>query len=234
MQDQIRLFVGRDPAETVGFHAFVESVLRRTDQNRISITGLSGVQGDASTTFSKVRFRIPEFCGYNGWAIWCDGSDMLCRADIRELWDLRKMGYDLMVVPHEYRTKYSTKFLGQPNENYPRKNQSSLMLINCGSAVWRRPAYKKLLEGPAGLFHKFAFLEEERIGHLPYEWNWLVGEMPYNPEAKLVHFTIGGVWWKPYQSWDYADEWRDELKRVNHYQPWDVEAYDDSPLVSER
>jgi hypothetical protein len=110
-----------------------------------------------------------------------------------------------------------------------------LMLIDCGSAVWRRPRYKDLFKGPAGLFHRFAFLEEDRIGEIPKEWNWLVGEYDYNPNAKLVHFTIGTPCWKPYQNCDYADEWREELAKTTHYQKWgDVEAYDDSPLVSER
>jgi hypothetical protein len=48
------------------------------------------------------------------------------------------------------------------------------MLIDCGSAVWRRPRYKDLFKGPAGLFHRFAFLEEDRIGEIPKDWNWLV------------------------------------------------------------
>jgi hypothetical protein len=225
--DQVRLFVGKDPRETVGYHVFVESVLSRTDPNRISITALTGDQGDASTTFSKARFSIPELCGYRGWAIWADGSDMLCRSDIRELWDLRRSGYDIMVVPHDYKTKFSTKFLGQPNENYPKKNQSSLFLIDCGNAVWRRPEYKAMLNGPAGPLHRFEFLDDDRIGHLPVEWNWLVSEMPYNPNAKLVHMTIGIPPFYP--SCDYSAEWFNEMRAMNHHEHWDSTA-----LVSER
>lgn len=225
--DQIRLFVGKDPRETVGFHVFVQSVLSRTDPNLASITALTGSQDDASTTFSKIRFHIPELCGYRGWALWADGSDMLCRADIRELWKLRESDYDLMVCPHEYRTKYSTKFLGQPNENYPRKNQSSLMLINCGNAVWRRPSYQKLLEGPAGPLHRFEFLDDDRIGSLPLDWNWLVSEYQYNPDAKLVHWTIGLPCWYPRA--DYASEWNLELKAMTSFEHWDA-----TELVSER
>ena len=225
--DQIRLFVGKDPRETVGYHVFVESVLRRTDPNRISITALTGDQGDASTTFSKARFSIPELCGYRGWAIWADGSDMLCRADIRELWDLRRNGYDLMVVPHDYRTKFDRKFLGQPNENYPRKNQSSLFLIDCGNAVWRRPEYKKMLEGAAGPLHRFEFLDDERVGELPAEWNWLDLEFAHNPNAKLVHHTVGIPPFFPQSH--YGAEWWNEYRAMIHYEHWDQTS-----LVSER
>jgi hypothetical protein len=231
--EQIRLYVGKDPRETVGYHVFVESVLRRTDPNKISITALTGDQEDASTSFSKARFLIPELCGYRGWAIFMDGSDMLCRADIRELWSLRKPGYDVMVVPHEYRTKYPVKFLNQMNSDYPRKNWSSVMLIDCGNPVWRRPMYKDLLKGPAGHLHRFEFLEDERIGHLPLEWNWLVGEYGYNPEAKLAHFTIGLPVWSAYRDWDYADEWFTERRHANHFETVE-ESYDDSPMVSQR
>lgn len=225
--EQIRLFVGKDPRETVGFHVFVNSVLSRTDPNGISIHPLTGNQDDASTTFSKARFRVPELCGYRGWAIFADGSDMLCRADIRELWKLRDSQFDLMVCPHEYRTKHPVKFLGQPNENYPRKNQSSLMLIDCGKALWRRPSYQKLLEGHAGPLHRFDFLEDERIGELPLEWNWLVSEYSYNPNAKLAHFTIGIPPFYP--NCDYSSEWFNELREANSHEHWD-----ETKLVSER
>jgi hypothetical protein len=233
MSDQIRLFVGRDPNEIVGYHTFVESVLNRTDPNRISVTALTGDKGDASNAFSKARFLVPQLCGFNGWAIFADGSDMLCRADIAELWGLRESGYDVMVVKHDYRTKHPVKFLGQPNENYERKNWSSLMLINCGQAVWRRPRYSDLLKGHPGLLHRFAFLEDERIGELPKVWNWLVSEDEYNPDAKIAHFTVGGPWWQKYKDCDYAAEWHLAHHKANHYQAWE-DSYDDSPLVSER
>ena len=54
------------------------------------------------------------------------------------------------------------------------------------------------------------FLDE--IGELPTEWNWLDGYSPEEIEAKNVHFTSGGPWfrsWKPTTSSDakYALEW---------------------------
>lgn len=237
MSDNIRLFVGKDPLETVGYHVFVESVLSRTDPNKISITALTGERGDASNSFSKARFTVPQLCGFSGWVLFADGSDMLCLADIRELWDLREPQYDVMVVKHEYQTRHPVKYLGQRNENYERKNWSSVMLINCGNAVWRRPRYSDLLRGHPGLLHRFAFLEDERIGELPAEWNYLVGENeprtdPYS--VKLAHFTIGLPCWQRYKSWEYSPEWHNELRKVNHFQTWEAESYDDSPMVSER
>lgn len=222
---QIPVYVGFDPREAIAPFVFQHSVLART-KAKVSFTYLSGEREDASNAFSKARFNVPELQGYRGWAIWADG-DMLCRADIEELWALRKPGYDVMVVKHDYITKWPVKYLGQRNEDYPCKNWSSLMLIDCGNAVWRRPEYKAMLKGPAGMLHRFTFLEDERIGELPATWNWLVSEYPYKADAKLVHMTIGIPPFYP--SCDYSAEWFNEMRAMTHVDHWDQTA-----LVSER
>ena len=221
----IPIYVGFDPREAIAYSVFCHSVLSRTKAN-VSFTPVCGAQEDASNTFSKARFHIPEMQGYRGWAIWADG-DMLCRADIQELWDLRKPGFDVMVVKHDYQTKHPVKYLGQRNEDYPCKNWSSVMLIDCGNAVWRRPVYKDLLKGPAGLLHRFSFIEDDRIGELPKTWNWLASEYDHNPDAKIVHYTIGIPPFYP--SCDYSSEWFVEMKQMTHHEHWDSTA-----LVSER
>ena len=222
---EIPVYVGFDPREAVAFHVFCHSVLSRT-KAQVSFTPVCGNREDASNTFSKARFNVPEMQGFRGWAIWADG-DMLCRADIQELWDLRQSGFDVMVVKHEYQTKHPIKYLGARNEDYPNKNWSSLMLMNCGNAAWRRPSYKALFNGPAGLLHRFSFLEDERIGDLPKEWNWLVSEYSYNPKAKLVHYTIGIPPFYP--NCDYSAEWFNEMKSATFHEHWDQTA-----LISER
>jgi lipopolysaccharide biosynthesis glycosyltransferase len=221
----IPVYVGIDPREVVAPFVFQHSVITRT-KAKCSFTYLSGEREDASNTFSKARFRVPEMQGYRGWAIWADG-DMLCRGDIEELWALRKPGFDVMVVKHDYKTSHKIKYLGQRNEDYPCKNWSSVMLFDCGNPVWRRPEYKDMLKGPAGMLHRFNFLEDERIGELPATWNWLVSEYPYKADAKLVHFTIGIPPFYP--SCDYSAEWFNEMRAINHHEHWDSTA-----LVSDR
>jgi hypothetical protein len=230
----LKLFVGLDPNELVGFHVFVQSVLNRTDPNKVEIIPVSGSKGTASNLFNKARFEIPYRCGYRGRAVWGDGSDMLARGDIQELPDLMETGCDVSVVKHNYSTKYTTKFLGQVNEDYPRKNWSSVMVFDCGNYAWRKLTPEYVDKATASHLHRFEFLKEDRIGELPKEWNWLVSEYPYSQEAKLAHFTIGLPCWPAYKNADYSEEWRQELRQVNHFQQWGVEAYDDSPLVSER
>lgn len=229
---EIPLFVGFDPREAVAYPVFCHSVFRRT-KAQVSFTPICGERDDASNTFSKARFEVAARLGFRGWGIWADG-DMLCRADIAELWKLREPGFDVMVVMHDYTTKYPTKYLGQPNDDYPRKNQSSLMLVNAGNYPWRKITPEYIRNAKASHLHRFEFLKEDRIGELPKEWNWLVSEYEYNPSAKLAHFTVGLPCWKAYARCDYADEWRAELKKVNHFQTWEAESYDDSPKVSAR
>ena len=40
--------------------------------------------------------------------------------------------------------------------------------------------------------HQFKWLiNDDAIGSIPLEWNWLVGEYDYNKDAKNVHWTLG-------------------------------------------
>lgn len=231
MSQEIRVFVGFDPKEAVAYSVFCHSVLART-KAQVSFTPITGKQRDASNVFAYQRFCIPWMCGFKGRAIWADG-DMLCRGDIAELWEMSELGCDVSVVKHEYSTKHPIKFLGQQNHDYPRKNWSSLMLFECGNYPWRKitPEYVERAKGSH--LHRFEFLKDERIGDLPKEWNHLVGEQDYNPDAKIAHFTIGTPCWRKYADWDYADEWRREYEAMTHFEPW-VDTFDDTPMVSER
>ena len=58
--------------------------------------------------------------------------------------------------------------------------------------------------------HQFKWLmNDDAIGDIPLEWNWLVGEYEYNKDAKNVHWTLGGPYFEEYARSDYADEWFD-------------------------
>lgn len=225
----IPIYVGYDQREAIAYSVFCHSVLSRT-KAQVSFTPVMGEQRDGSNQFIYARFLVPYMQSYKGWAIWADG-DMLCRADVEELWGLRQTGCDVMVVKHNYQTKHPVKYLGQRNDDYPRKNWSSLMLIDCGNSVWRKVTPEYVSKASGAHLHRFEFLEDHRIGELPKEWNWLVSEYDYNRDAKIAHFTIGLPTWYPKA--DYSEEWRAELKAMTHFQPWQ-DTYDDTPTVSDR
>lgn len=211
--EQLRIFVGFDPREVVAYHVFCNSVLRRTKAN-VSFTPVRGERRDGSNDFIYARFRVAEMAGFRGWALFADG-DMICRTDIAELFEFADpIGTDVMLVKHAYQTKFPVKYLGQKNEDYPRKNWSSLMLVNCAAAAWQRMNAERIAKMSGSELHQFTFLDDDRMGGLPAEWNWLVGEYPYNTDAKIAHFTVGTPCWPEFSDWDYADEWSAEREAV--------------------
>ncbi len=169
-----------------------------------------------STDFSFTRFLVPWMCDYSGWSLFID-CDFLIVDDIAKLWDLRDETRAVQVVKHDHRPPESTKFLGQPQTSYPRKNWSSAMLFNNAKCTALTPEY---VNSASGLdLHRFNWLEGDHlIGDLPARWNHLVDYDPPAPLESLsaLHFTTGGPWFPEYADCGYADTWREELARMSH------------------
>lgn len=219
--DMVRLFVGHDPREAVAFDVFTHSVIKHASVP-VSITPLAlnnlrahyrEQHTDGSNQFIYSRFLVPYLCDYMGWAIFADG-DMLCREDIAKLWRMRDSSKAVQVVKHSYKTKAATKYLGAKNENYPRKNWSSLILWNCGHPANYRLQPARIMDQTGAWLHRFAWLDDQDIGDLPLAWNWLVDEYDHNRWASLVHYTLGTPCFKEYKNCDYAAEWYAELQEM--------------------
>ena len=146
-----------------------------------------------STTFVYSRFYIPYCSFWSGWAIFCDG-DFLWQDDVNKLWEQRDDRYAVMVCKHNYESKIKTKAFGHVQENFPRKNWSSLIMWNCAhpSNQVLTPEYCNSAE-PKQL-HRFLHLQDKEIGGLDLRWNWLVDEYDYTESAGALHFTNGGPW----------------------------------------
>ena len=209
----INLFVGFDPREAVAYHVFCNSIIQNTSVPvQITPLVLSQLQefnethDDRSNDFVYSRFLTPYLSDFKGWTIFADG-DMICQGDLKELIDMADPSKAVMVVKHDYQTKATQKYLGNINENYPRKNWSSVILWNC-----EHPKHKILtpdfVSKQTGKFlHRFSWLDDQDIGELPLEWNWLASEYRVNREAKLIHFTLGTPCFKDYKNSDMADIW---------------------------
>ena len=78
------------------------------------------------------------------------------------------------------------------------------------------PARVNILSGLE--LHRFSWLREDELGAIPPSWNHLVGEYEKRDDAKMVHFTLGGPWFKEYDACDYADEWFREAESMLHPQ----------------
>jgi len=211
----INLFIGYDPREAIAFYVFCQSVLQNTTVpvkiNPLALSQLkefNETHQDRSNDFIYSRFLTPYLSNFKGWAVFADG-DMICQGDLKELIEMADPSKALMVVKHNYETKASRKYLGNVNENYPRKNWSSVILWNC-----EHPKHKILtptfVSKQTGKYlHRFSWLEDDEIGELPIEWNWLATEYDRNEKAKLIHFTLGTPCFKDYQNSDMAEIWYD-------------------------
>ena len=220
----LNVYIGYDPIETVAYHVLAHSILRRSSIP-VSIaplmrTQLKGIYTRArgpteSTEFSLTRFLVPALSGFRGWSVFMD-CDMLCRMDFaaiaREI--ERQSDKAVLVCKHDYTPSSKRKFQNKIQTVYPRKNWSSVMVFNNARCKALSTAYVNRASGLD--LHRFKWVRDGLIGELPIEWNWLVGEYKHNPKAKIVHYTVGGPWFKQYRNCAYAKEWRNELKLAQH------------------
>ncbi len=145
----IRIFIGYDDNEKVGFSTLSHSLLKHSTQP-ISITPirLKNIKDIfvrervkiQSTEFAFSRFLVPYLCNYSGHAIFMD-CDMLARADISLLWRQRTTKYAVQCVQHDYTPNSTIKFMNQPQTPYPKKNWSSMMIFNNAMCRTLTPDY---------------------------------------------------------------------------------------------
>jgi lipopolysaccharide biosynthesis glycosyltransferase len=220
LDNTIPIVVGFDQREAIAYHVFCQSVLERssspvcfTPLSENTLANYKETHSDGSNKFVYSRFLTPYLSGFSGWAIFADG-DMVCKEDITKLWDLRDDSKPVLVVKHDYKTKAKIKYLGNKNENYPRKNWSSLILWNCEHPTNRLLTPDFIQSQPGSFLHRFSWLSDELIGELPMEWNWLAIEYPENPDAKIIHYTLGTPCFKDYSEESMSDLWHQVYDRT--------------------
>lgn len=220
----LKVFIGYDSKEPVAFSVAAHSLLQRASkpvsiiplvQSQLRAAGLYTRDRGAteSTEFSLTRFLVPHLCDYDGLAVFVD-CDVLFRADIYDvlLYVLANPDRHVHVCQHEYTPKASTKFLGQVQTIYPRKNWSSFMVFDTAKCRALTPAYVNTASGLE--LHRLHWVPDGLVGSLPLEWNWLVGEYPPNGAAHVLHYTDGGPWFDEYRNCDHAGEWRNGFSRM--------------------
>lgn len=217
----IRVFIGFDPREAVAYSVLAHSIHARASEP-VSVAPLALSQLRAvfrrdrdplqSTDFAFTRFLVPYLSGYSGWSIFMD-CDMLMLDDVARLWALRDERFAVMVVKHDHQPREAVKFLGQPQTSYPKKNWSSVMLLNNARCAALTPEYVNRASGLE--LHQFKWLETESlIGELPRRWNHLVGYYKPSRAVSLVHYTLGGPYFDEYRDCEYAEEWRRERAQM--------------------
>ena len=214
------IFVGFDQREAVAYHTFVQSIVDNSSMPvRFSplktklLSNYTEVHKDGSNDFIYSRFLVPHLMNYTGWAIYADG-DMVCLEDIKKLWDQRDKKFAVQVVKHNYKTKIKKKYFGNKNEDYPRKNWSSLILWNC-----EHPSHKiltpELIQNQTGAFlHRFSWVNDDEIGELAKEWNWLAMEYEEKNNINLIHYTIGTPCFEEFKNSSLSSYWNKAFLKV--------------------
>lgn len=173
---------------------------------------------DGTNAFITSRYLVPALQDFAEWALFID-SDILFYEDVAKLWALRDSRYAVQCVKHDYRTSTRRKYAGSPieadNLDYPKKNWSSVMLLNCSHPAMRvlTPGY--VTKASSQHLHRFEWLDPDLIGELPQDWNHLVGEYPRCDGARLAHFTLGVPGFDAYVDAEHSRAWHQTLLRAN-------------------
>jgi hypothetical protein len=235
----LSIWIGFDPREAAAFAVARWSLERRLTQP-ISIRGLvlSDLQAkglytrpieyrpsaadrpvmwdtisDApmSTQHANARFLVP-FLSRHGWALFMDG-DMLVRDNLARVFEGLDPAKAVYCVQHRYDPPGCTKMDGQQQTRYARKNWSSFAIFNCDHPKNKTLTPSVVNTLPGRQLHRFCWLQDDDIGELPPEWNFLVGHTDPAIDPKVVHFTEGCPDMPGYENVAFADEWRRELAR---------------------
>ena len=214
MNDIVDVVVGFDQREAVAYHAFTQSVIEKSSipirflpLNINSLNAYKETHRDGSNEFIYSRFLVPYLMNFKGWAIYADG-DMVCLEDIKKLWNLRDNKYAIQVVKHDYKTKIKNKYWGNKNENYPRKNWSSLILWNCEHKSHKILTPDFIQKQTGAFLHRFNWIKDSEIGDINKEWNWLAMEYEEKQDINLIHYTIGTPCFEEYQNSSLASYWK--------------------------
>jgi lipopolysaccharide biosynthesis glycosyltransferase len=228
------IFIGFDPRETAAFAVCRQSIKNHITQP-LPIRGLvlsdlkeQGLywrpterrlgklydvisEHEMATEFAISRFLVPHMV-QSGWALFMD-CDMMLRWNIARAFQGLDGDKAVYCVKHNHVPETAEKMDGQVQSRYARKNWSSFMIFNCGHQSNKKltPEYVNSLPGRD--LHRFCWLEDDEIGELPVEWNWLVGHSDPSVNPKNVHFTDGGPWFHNFENVPYADEWRGYLEK---------------------
>jgi len=222
----VKIFVGWDSREPEAYDVCRSSLIRHAStaleivpiiQQDLREQSLYSREADplASTEFTYTRFLVPHLANFQGWAVFCD-CDFLWTRDVADLYAYRDDRYAVMCVQHDYQPTESLKMDGRTQTVYPRKNWSSLMLLNCNHPATRRLTVERVNTESGAYLHRFQWAEDTEIGALDPTWNWLEGwDAP--KQAGLpgaIHYTRGGPWFENWQDVDYADLWLAEYERL--------------------
>lgn len=210
----MQLYIGYDKQFEDNIDVQIHSILKNTNTElKITLLKLEELkkilwrkkEKKQTTDSAFTRWLVPYLSDYKGWSLYMD-SDMFCRDNIEQVFNLKDESKSAMVVKNNFYYDQKIKFNDKIQLNYIRKNWSSFILFNNSKCKVLDLEYINATKGLE--LHQFKWLNDEQIGELPKEWNYLVEVEQSKIEAKNVHWTLGGPWFKSKQDVEYSEEWK--------------------------
>ncbi len=191
--EQVRVYVGVDRSQMVGFEVLKYSILKHTNRSaavypmlNLGLPEPEDKRQVQRTGFSFSRFAIPELAGYQGKAIYMD-ADMQVFTDIGKLWDTPFSEKKMLI--QEGLPEAHTRMAGS---KIPRKRikQCSVSLLDCNKLQWDASDIIAGLNGKytyKELMSDLCILDESEIGYeIPFEWNSLEH---WDSNTCNIHYT---------------------------------------------
>jgi hypothetical protein len=197
LADPVRVFIGVDPRQPLGYNVLQYS-LHRHSSRRVIVEPLMlhklPITRRGLTEFTYSRYLVPWLCGYEGSAVFMD-ADIVVTGDIGELIDQADPTYAVQV-----------------NTEQPKFEWASVMLFNNAQCKNLTPEW---IDGDS----KPQALEWGDVGSFSPEWNHCVGYAENKP-AKLYHYTQGLPCWYETRGHDEDIHWLTAFKEMQHTVSW--------------
>ena len=184
------------------------NIIKLNRKEMIDSDVFTRTDNDGATEFTYTRFFVPYLNKYSGYAIFVD-SDFLFECDILELLsNYTSKENSVSCVKHSYvNCNNRVKMDSQPQEWYPRKNWSSLMIFNCEHPdIIENLTLDNSNTKSAKWLHRLEWTLDSCIMEIPKDYNYLVDYYSDGP-IKALHFTDGGPWHEKYQDVTYGNRW---------------------------
>jgi hypothetical protein len=148
--------------------------------------------------------------------------DMMFTESVWNLLESADLSKPVSVCKHDYSSSSRYKMHGTPQENYPRKNWSSVTLWNCLHDKTKQMTFKLADTKDPAYLHRFQGFDDNDIGELPLKWNYLVDEpmdrdyygLEKDELPSNIHHTLGSPVFRLYQDSEYSDLWKENFKSV--------------------
>ncbi len=237
MTPKLTIYIGYDEKEKINYDVLVHSI-NRNQSNPVTIKPLiqselrkSGSyyrdsQDGCATEFGFTRFLVPHLNDYQGWAVFMD-CDMLLTRDPWEIMDHTNPEKSALCCQHDYKSSTNIKMDNMKQGSFPRKNWSSFILYNCEHPDCKRLTPESIANGSPAYLHQFKWTTDNKLGIMPLEFNWLVGEYDLYQKGKELpfnlHYTLGSpafadLGFEQYRNCDYGDVWNEGKEHMENYQ----------------